>query len=68
MTDPFWNEKRYSASPMEAMPRFEKLVYAGWVDDLIKGGNPGESRSPAHIPGQGIRDSARQFIVLERGG
>ena len=41
------------ALPMEAMPRFEKLVYAGWVDDLIKGGNPGKADHPPTYPGKG---------------
>ncbi len=40
-----------AALPMEAMPRYEKLVPASWVDALIKGGNPGKPNHPPTYPG-----------------
>ncbi|MDY6855230.1 MAG: rhodanese-like domain-containing protein [Thermodesulfobacteriota bacterium] len=41
------------ACPMDMLPNYQKLVYPGWVEELITGSNPGTEGSPATYPGKG---------------
>ncbi|MDY6856176.1 MAG: rhodanese-like domain-containing protein [Thermodesulfobacteriota bacterium] len=47
-----------ASAPMDALSNYHKLVYPGWVNELIADGNPGTAGTPPTYPGNG-------YVIVE---